>query len=105
MKAKDYIEKYKEIKAKKGIDIALYKTFKGLILEVGEIMKARGVKKDNAMLSVIREVEQKSFSVVRLLNELPEFQEQNGSVKRSAFRELMKSDAPDVYNLIDWSKI
>ena len=104
MKAKDYVEKYKEIKAEKGIDIALYKIFDGLIFEAREIIISRGIK-DNSMLFAIRKLEQKSFSVVRMLNRLPEFQEKRFSVEMSAFRDSMKCNAPFIYNLIDWSKI
>lgn len=103
MKAKEYFNQFQNENQDKTADWRLFSALRQMVLEVQEIAALRNAKSDAALLAIFKEMEIKSHSFIRLVNEIEPFKTE-GVVKLDAFKLFVKSTCIKLYDTI-WKEI
>ncbi len=95
MKAKDYFEKYAEALISDDHDVSVKASVKlvnDMILEINEVMGKRQARFDNALISVIKEQNEKWLALVRM------FEKKYGAspLRREGFVDLLERMMPEM---------
>lgn len=77
------------------IEWRLINAFRQMVLEVEQIAKMRNAKSEIALISIFKEIETKSHSFIRLVNETEPFKTE-GTVKYDAFKLFVEQSSPDL---------
>jgi len=102
MKAKDYLNKYKKIKAEKGSDYAVVKCFMDMFNEIETIQKNRNAKSNSAVIAIFNEMNKKGNAFIKMINkEIDETKE--GKIYYDGFKIFIQTQMPDLAKMINWS--
>lgn len=95
MKAKEYFNQFLNENQDKTIEWRLVNAFRQMVLEVEQIAKMRSAKSDTALVAIFKEIETKSHSFIRLVNETDPFKTE-GTVKYDAFKLFIEQSSPSL---------
>jgi phage terminase small subunit len=95
MKAKEYFNQFLNENQDKVIELRLVNAFRQMVLEVEQIAKMRSAESDTALVSIFKEIETKSHSFIRLVNETEPFKSE-GTVKYDAFKLFVEQSSPSL---------
>lgn len=95
MKAKEYFKEFLNENQDKILEWRLVNAFRQMVLEVNQIAKMRNVKSDTALVAIFKEIEIKSHSFIRLVNETEPFKSE-GTVKYDAFKLFVEQSSPSL---------
>ena len=70
-----------------------------MILEVEQIAKMRSAKSDGALIAIFKEIETKSHSFIRMINETEPFKSE-GTVKYDAFKLFVEQSSPSLADVV-----
>lgn len=93
MKAKEYFNQFLNENQDKIVEWRLVNVFRQMFLEVEQIAKMRNAKSETAFASIFKEIETKSHSFIRLVNETEPFKSE-GTVKYDAFKLFIEQASP-----------
>ena len=99
MKAKEYFNQFLNENQDKIVEWRLINAFRQMVLEVGQIAKMRSAKSDTALVAIFKEIETKSHSFIRLVNETEPFKTE-GSVKYDAFKLFAEQSSPSLADVV-----
>ena len=99
MKAKEYFNQFLNENQDKTIEWRLVHAFRQMFLEVEQIAKMRRTKSDTALVAIFKEIETKSHSFIRLVNEIEPFKSE-GTVKRDAFKLFVEQSSPSLAAMV-----
>ena len=95
MKAKEYFNQFLNENQDKIVEWRLVNAFRQMVLEVEQIAKMRSAKSDTALAAIFKEIETKSHSFIRLVNETEPFKSE-GTVKYDAFKLFVEQSSPSL---------
>jgi len=95
MKAKEYFNQFLNENHDKAVEWRLVNAFRQMVLEVEQIAKMRNAKSDTALVSIFKEIETKSHSFIRIVNETEPFKSE-GTVKYDAFKLFVEQSSPSL---------
>ena len=98
MKAKEYLRKYVEENQEEDNYYRVVKAFLDMFNEVKEIQLMRKAQSNSAMIAIMNEQNNKANSFIRQVNELDDL-----GLKKDGFKEFIKSQMPELYEMIGWS--
>ncbi len=95
MKAKEYFNQFLNENQDKIVEWRLVNAFRQMVLEIEQIAKIRNAKSDNSLLAIFNEIEIKSHSFIKMVNEIEPFKSE-GIVKYDAFKLFIKQTSPSL---------
>ena len=95
MKAKEYFNQFLNENKDKTVEWRLVNAFRQMVLEVEQIAKMRSAKSDTSLVAIFKEIETKSHSFIRLVNETEPFKSE-GTVKYDAFKLFVEQSSPSL---------
>ena len=98
MKAIDYFNEYKIKREELGEFKAMGRTMIALFSEIGEIKTERKTITDRALISISEEVNQKSNSLIRMINK----EKGENYYKNNAFKLFIQQEMLDLAEDIGW---
>lgn len=101
MKAKEYFNQFLNENQDKVVEWRLVNAFRQMFLEVEQIAKMRSAKTDTALIYIFKEIEIKSHSFIRLVNETEPFKSE-GAIKYDAFKIFVEQSSPSLAAVV-WS--
>lgn len=99
MKAKEYFNQFLNENQDKVIEWRLVNAFRQMVLEVEQIAKMRSAKSDTALVAIFKEIETKSHSFIRMVNETEPFKTE-GTVKYDAFKLFIEQSSPSLADVV-----
>ncbi len=99
MKAKEYFNQFLNENQDKIAEWRLVNAFRQMVLEVEQIAKMRSAKSDTALVAIFKEIETKSHSFIRLVNETEPFKSE-GTVKYDAFKLFVEQSSPSLADVV-----
>ena len=99
MKAKEYFNQFLNENQDKLIEWRLINAFRQMVLEVEQIAKMRNAKSGTALISIFKEIEIKSHSFIRLVNETEPFKTEE-TVKYDAFKLFVEQSSPELASAV-----
>ena len=99
MKAKEYFNQFLNENQDKTIEWRLVYAFQQMVLEVEKIAKMRNAKADTALVAIFKEIETKSHSFIRMINETEPFKSE-GTVKHDAFKLFVEKSSPSLAAIV-----
>jgi hypothetical protein len=99
MKAKEYFSQFLNENQDKVVEWRLVNAFRQMVLEVEQIAKMRNAKSDTALVAIFKEIETKSHSFIRLVNETEPFKTE-GTVKYHAFKLFVQQSSPSLADVV-----
>ncbi len=99
MKATDYFKIFNEENKDKSPEWRLIFALRNMVLEIETIQKARNAQTDNAMIAIFKEIERKSISFIKMINETDPFKSE-GNVKNDAFKLFLIGQSPELAKMV-----
>lgn len=97
MKAKDYYDLVVNENQDQPIEWRFIDALRKMVLEVGEISKMRNAKSDASLIAIFKEVENKSYSFIKMVNENKSL---NADFKKDSLKLYVKHTHPSLYQSI-----
>jgi phage terminase small subunit len=99
VKAKDYFSQFLNENQAEIVEWRLVNAFRQMVLEVEQIAKMRSAKTDSALIAIFKEIEIKSHSFIRMINETEPFKSE-GTVKYDAFKLFVEQTSPGLFAVV-----
>jgi hypothetical protein len=97
MKAKEYYKIFLDNTENKSNEYLIISALRDMTIEISDIIKQRNIKSDEAAISVIKEVNQKANSYIKMINQHLSFEDEIGN---NALLYFIKNQIPDLSDII-----